>query len=163
PARRPNPGNEIQLTFGGRPEIAPGMAFTPDSKSLVAAATAYNQQQAVRFIKVLDVATGKEVRKISVPEGAAVSALAVAPDGKITAYGAGNTIRVCDVDSGKEIRQLSPADGGAMAMAFALDGKTLAVRGRNHRVRLWETQTGKELHQLGDSELSQRTSGLAFL
>src|SRR5262249_14474275 len=58
---------------------------------------------------------------------------------------------------------LSPADGGAMAMAFALDGKTLAVRGRNHRVRLWETQTGKELHQLGDSELSQRTSGLAFL
>jgi WD40 repeat protein/beta-lactamase regulating signal transducer with metallopeptidase domain len=163
PAKRPANNDGLVLTFGGRPAIAPGLAFTPDSKSLVAVATEYEKDQAIRYIKVWNAATAEEERKIKVPEGANVTALAAAPGGKYLAFGAGDAVHVCEADTGKEIRQLKPADGGVVAMVFALDGKTLAVRGRNQRVRLWETETGKELHQLNDAESPARYGGIAVL
>ena len=93
--------------------------------------------------------------------GVGVSAVAVAPGGKLLAYGAGDVVHLCAADTGKEVRQLKTS-GGILALVFSPDGKTLAVRGRNQRVRLWETETGKELHQLGDAEAAQRGGGLTL-
>jgi WD40 repeat protein/beta-lactamase regulating signal transducer with metallopeptidase domain len=154
--------NEIVLTFGGDGNDAPGMAFSPDGKTLAAATTRFDQQggnsSAITF---WDVASGKETQQIKVPQGVDVSAVAFAPDGKVLAFGGGGVVHLCAADTGKEIRQLK-VRGGVLALAFAPDGKTLAVGGRNQRVRLWETETGKELHHLGDAEPA-RSGGLALV
>jgi WD40 repeat protein len=163
---KPSPrqgGNVIAFTIGdSRPE-APGMAFTPDSKTLAAAATDYKQEEAIYSVKFWDLATGTETRKIPAPRGVRVSAVAVAPGGNILAYGSGGVVHLCAADTGKEIRQLKAPDGGIVALAFSPDGKHVAVRGKNQKVRLWETETGKELYQLGDAEPAPRTGGLAFI
>jgi hypothetical protein len=43
---------------------APGMAFTANGKILAAASTDYEQQKAIYSVKLWDMATGKEIRKI---------------------------------------------------------------------------------------------------
>ncbi|HEV3263132.1 MAG TPA: WD40 repeat domain-containing protein [Gemmataceae bacterium] len=162
PAPRPN-GNGIVLILGGGGDAdAPGMAFTPDGKTLAAAAADYDKEETIWSVKFWDVASGKEARRIKGPDGVRVSSVAVTPDGKLLAYGAGNAVHLCDADTGKEVRQLKGAEGGILALVFSPDGKALAVRGGNQRIHLWQTDTGKELHQLGDSEPAEGDGGLAF-
>jgi WD40 repeat protein len=150
------------IVLGGDATPPPGMAFTPDGKTLAAAATDYKKEQAIRSVKFWDVASGKETRRIEAPDGVNVSAVAVAPGGKVLAYGGGDVIHVCEADTGKELRQIK-APGGVFVLAFSPDGKSLAVRGRNQVARLWETETGKELHQFGEAQAAQQGGGLAFL
>jgi WD40 repeat protein/beta-lactamase regulating signal transducer with metallopeptidase domain len=154
-------GNELVFTIGGGGggAEAPGMAFTPDSKNLVAALAGGGQEKANNSIKLWDVATGQEIRRIKVPQGARVAAVAVAPAGKLLAYATGSTVHYCDVDTGNEIRQLKAPDGRIATLVFSPDCKLLAARGRNQKVRAWDAQTGKELHQLGDAEPSRPTTG----
>jgi WD40 repeat protein/beta-lactamase regulating signal transducer with metallopeptidase domain len=155
-------GNEIVLTFGGDGTDAPGMAFSPDGRTLAAATTKFDQQGAgSNAITFWEVASGKETQQIKVPEGVSVSAVAFAPSGNILAFGGRGVVHLYAPDTGKEIRQLKTR-GGVLDLTFAPDGKTLAVRGRNQRVRLWETETGRELYQLGDAEPA-RQGGLAVL
>jgi WD40 repeat protein/beta-lactamase regulating signal transducer with metallopeptidase domain len=160
PPARPQ-GNTIVLAIGGGGADAPGMAFTPDSKALAAAATDYQKDKTINSVKLWDVATGREIQQIKSP-GAGVSAVAVGPSGRL-AYAGGGVIHLCAVDSGKEVRQVKMLDSGVAALVFSLDGKTLAARGRNQKVRLWETQTGKELQQLADAEPAARRTGGNFV
>jgi WD40 repeat protein/beta-lactamase regulating signal transducer with metallopeptidase domain len=159
-ARRRQQGGFV-LAFGGSAPPAPGMAFTPDSKSLVAAARDFVKNAPTPSIKFWDVNSGKETRKIATPGG--VSAVAVARGGKLLAYGTGNIVRLCAADTGKEIHQLTAPDGAVLSAVFSPDGKTLAVRGRNQRVRLWNTATGKELRQLNDAEPPRGGGGLVLV
>ncbi len=138
---------KLTLAAGGS---APGMAFTPDSKSLAVAATEVKEQTVTTSVKFWDVATGKETGQVKGPDGSPVSAVALAPGGKILAYGANNVLYLWELDTSKEIRQIKLPDGVA-SLVFAPDGKTLAVRGRSQQVRVWETESGKELYQLGDA------------
>jgi WD40 repeat protein/beta-lactamase regulating signal transducer with metallopeptidase domain len=160
-APRPK-GNAIAIAFGGGDPDPPGMAFTPDGKVLAAAATDYKKDSASHSVKLWEVATGKEIRKVQAPNEVRVSAVAVAPDGKLLAFGGGGVVRLCAIDTGTELRKLKAPDGGILALAFSPEGKTLVARGRNLRVRLWETETGKELRQVSDVEPVRRTGG-AFL
>lgn len=163
PAPRPKQDGFVIILGGGEAD-PPGMAFTPDGKALAASATDYNKDQAVHSVKIWDLESGKEIQRIKAPGDADASAVAVAPGGKILAYGLGGVVHLCEADSGKELRQFKSGDGGVLALAFAPDGKSLAVRGRNQRVRLWETETAKEIRQLGDAETNQGGGGgLAFL
>jgi WD40 repeat protein/beta-lactamase regulating signal transducer with metallopeptidase domain len=163
PPRPRGNGFVIVLGGGGGNSIAPGMAFTPDSKTLAAAATDRKGEQTLHSVKFWELASGKELRRINVPGDAAVSAIAIAPGGKVLAYGSGATIHLCEVDTGKELRQFKTPNERIRALVFAPDGKTLAVRGRNHRVHIWETDTGKEVRHLGDAEPVPQGSGLIFL
>jgi WD40 repeat protein/beta-lactamase regulating signal transducer with metallopeptidase domain len=150
------------LTFGGGGgDPAPGMAFTPDGKLLAAAATDYQKQEVIHSVKFWDVATGKEARKVKVPAGAAAAAVAVSPDGKLLAYGAGG-VRLCEADTGKEVHHLK-GDGAVAALAFSPDSTTLAVRAANQRVRLWDAKTGKQLRQLSDAEPPRQVGGGFFI
>jgi WD40 repeat protein len=92
-----------------------------------------------------------------------VSAVAIAPEGKLLAYGLNNVVHLCEADTGKEVRQLRIPDGGIRSLIFSPDGMTLAVRGRNQRVRLFESDSGKELHQLGSAEPPQSSGGLTIV
>ncbi len=159
PALRPKQDG-ILVFFGGEEADPPGMAFTPDGKTLVAAATDYKKEEENHSVKFWDIATGKETQRIEAPAG--VSAVAVAPGGKVLAYGAGDEVHLCAADTGKEVRQLK-SSGGIHALVFTPDGKGLAVRGRNQRVHLWETETGKELQQMGGGEVAQRGGILTLL
>src|SRR5262249_50885762 len=97
----PRPGQRtLAFTFGGGGGLtpAPRMAFTSDSKTLAVAAKDYQKDEAVHSVKFIDIASGKESRKIEVPKGAGVSSVAITQDGKLLAYGAGNTVHVCSAD-----------------------------------------------------------------
>jgi WD40 repeat protein/beta-lactamase regulating signal transducer with metallopeptidase domain len=162
PSKRENQDGLVFVIGGGN--AAPvGLTYTPDGKSVIAAATDFNKQEEVNSIKFWDAATGKETRKFKLPNGGLASVLAITPDGKILACGMDNVVFLCEAESGKEIRQIKPSDGGIRSLAFSPDGKTLATRGRSQRVRLWETASGKELHKLSDGEAQQRSGGGAFL
>jgi WD40 repeat protein/beta-lactamase regulating signal transducer with metallopeptidase domain len=155
-------GNMVVLAIGGDGGDAPGMAFTPDSKALVGAATEYKKEEAAHSVKFWDLASGKELHKVPVPGGVNVSGVALSPDGKLVAYGAGDSIHLCEVSSGTELRKLRT--GRVISAAFTPDGKALAVRARNQRLRLWDVETGKELHQLSDADPPpQGMGGLAFV
>lgn len=165
PTPRPG-GNNVVLFFGGGGFSAatPGIAFTPDSKQLVAAARDYKKNNAaVGSVKFWDVATSKEVRKVPSPGGARVSTVALTPDGKTLAYATGGVVHLCEANTGKEVRKLQTNDGGIGTLTFSPDGKTLAVRGRNQRVRLWEVQTGKEVRQFSGSAPPPRGGGGGFV
>jgi WD40 repeat protein len=128
-----------------------GLAFSKDGKTLASNETEFDQaqQKINNFVKLSEVATGNEVRRIEVtPNGA--FAIAFSPDSDVLALSSGNTVHLHDAGTGKEIRKIDLA-GGALALSFAPDGKTLAGKGRDQTIRVWETETGKEIHKIGDA------------
>ncbi|HEV3083081.1 MAG TPA: M56 family metallopeptidase, partial [Gemmataceae bacterium] len=162
PARR-QADDGIVLVFGGDADAdAPGMVFSPDGKVLAAAATDYKQQEAIHSVKLWDLASGKELRKISAPGGVRVSTVAMAPGGMLLAYGGGNIVHLCETETGKEVRQIKTG-GGIAALSFLRDSKMLVVRGRNHQIQLWETATGKAVQTLSEAEPPRQTGGLVFI
>jgi len=71
----------------------------------------------------------------------AVKALALSPDGKILASGAGfveSAIRLWDVATGREIRRLQGHRAWVSALVFWPDGKTLASASADQTIRLWD-------------------------
>jgi WD40 repeat protein len=151
----PPAGNRLVVLRGGIVDT-PGMAFTPDGKFLVASVTDYEKEMPVHSVKFWNLETGKESRKIKGPADAPVSAVAVAPGGKILAYGGRGVVHMCDAETGKELHQLKAPDGGFRGLLFSSDGKTLVSRGTNQRIRLWDTSTAKEIRHLGNPATSEQ-------
>src|SRR5262249_45042491 len=74
--------------------------------------------------------------------GAALTRLASAPDGKLVAsVGNDNLVRLWDPATGKESRHLKGHTGGVQAVAFSADGKHLLTGSHDQTLRLWETAT----------------------
>ncbi len=142
---RPPTGNALNVVRVG--VAAGGLAFAPDGKTLASAESEFEPQKITIYVKLSEVATGKEIRKIEMtPTG--VSALAYSPDGKILAYASNNAIHLLEADSAMEIRRINV--GPVTALLFAPDGQTLASKGRDQLIRLWQTSTGQELRALGE-------------
>src|SRR5207237_3528214 len=89
----------------------------------------------------------------------AVTALALAPDGKVLAVASGDdqsTVRLWDVATGKERISVN-THGGVRAVAFAPDGRTLAVAGppggkeKGGQIHLWDLKERREGHLLQDT------------
>jgi len=133
---------------------APTMAFTADSKAL-----AFTQEDRIRLV---DPATGKEIRNFKNPEGGS-AAIVFAPDGKrIAIKGSTQLVSICDAATGKIERQIGERMGGfrssalasfgigrAPDVAFAHDSKQIAIGGDMNTVRLWDVESGKEVGQVG--------------
>jgi RNA polymerase sigma factor (sigma-70 family) len=97
------------------------------------------------WILIRDLATGKELRRISA--GAGTMAIAFSADGKTLAWEHGSETGtvLSDVVTGKELCRLK-SDGRnepAMALAFSADGKVLAVCRDSHAIELWDVRSGK--------------------
>jgi hypothetical protein len=121
---------------------------------------------------ICDVATGKELRKIELPQG--ISSFVFAPDGRTLATeNADRTITLWEVASGKERTRLGKpfverqdsgrgmmaftlvVDGdfgggfsdpaGPVRLAFSPNGRALAARGPDLSVRVWDVAAGKEI------------------
>jgi WD40 repeat protein len=118
-----------------------GMAFSPDGKTLAAAASDPT-------FRLWDVATGKELPP---PTGdrCEVTALAFLPGGTtILSGGWDGLVRVWDLAGRKEWRRFQAQQGPILSLALFPDGNTLAVSGLRS-VRLWDLTRGSELRPLG--------------
>jgi WD40 repeat protein len=132
----------------GAPLLCRSVAFSPDSQLLVADA----------FLYVIDVATGKELRRLDDPNNEGFSPVVFSPDGRTVAGGTGSqrngaTAVLWDAATGKQVRCLKGHDGSVNALAFSpAGGKFLLTGSSDKTVRLWQVATGKELRRFLGSE-----------
>jgi RNA polymerase sigma factor (sigma-70 family) len=97
-------------------------------------------------LRVLDPATGKEVKRLAVPCGRLTCAT-LSPDGKILAASSGQALHTWDA-GGTPRQSLNAHDGGVTALAFAPDGKTLVTASADAALRVWDPWAGKVLRTI---------------
>jgi WD40 repeat protein len=101
------------------------------------------------MIRLWDVDTGKELRKLEGHSGAAgkgvargqiVTSVAFHPDGKLLASAAAfeNTVRLWDVASGHPLGASRGHTGTVTRVVFHPSGKKLASGGEDGTVKLWD-------------------------
>jgi WD40 repeat protein len=125
--------------------------FLPDGKSFLAVDT---ENIAIRL---LETATGKEVRRFAQGDGLAQT-FTLSADGKLLLILETGQIHVVDIPTGKELRSLKHPHlrpwqhtaFGAVGTSVLLspDGKTLAAPTK-YGLLLWDLVTGKELYPTG--------------
>jgi WD40 repeat protein len=123
------------------------MDFSPDSKAMALFDTE---------IALLDVATGKQIFKVSLQDELLIGAQEVrfSPDGKMLAvcYLRASddelVVLVLDAATGKENLRLKSVDS-AGSMAFSPDGRTLAVPGMGQSINIYAVPSGKLLRNIG--------------
>src|SRR5262245_13023616 len=143
------PADENKLPPGARlrlgsnkfrePNYVSAASLSPDGKTLAVC----GGSQMVRF---LDVATGKEVRKISVREYLRTNQLLWSPDGTRIVTAGYNGINVWDAKDGKVVKQAQNPnrDGRDGMIHMSTDGKFVAVGSQydNGQVKVVDLPTG---------------------
>jgi RNA polymerase sigma factor (sigma-70 family) len=134
------------------------VALSPDGKLL--ATGEFSPGWPAHTIRLWDVETGKEIRKIEGHKGGIVS-LAFSPDSKTLASGsADKTVRLWQAATGEELREFTNHLGPVPFVAFDKDGTTIISAG-DKIARHWETATGKELHTFTGHENDIQAASLS--
>jgi WD40 repeat protein len=140
---------QVAATLEGPQSYTWGLNFSRDAKTLFSAGTD-------SAIRVWNLADNAEKQRLSAPpnesNGAGrVSALAIAPDGKLVATAAGGQgIQIRDPLSG-ELEATLPARD-ALVVAFSPDGKTLGVAGGG--LSVWDVRGGTLLQDVANATIA---------
>jgi hypothetical protein len=135
-------GKELRHVLG-QGSFLPSVAFAADGKRL---ATACEDNT----LRLWEVATGRELLRMSRGHASTVATVAFSPDGKILASsGAEGTVVLWDLTTGKARHRLKLSDGEgpvrwASTLAFAADSAMLAA-GETRGISLWDTATGRHV------------------
>jgi RNA polymerase sigma factor (sigma-70 family) len=134
------------------PHLVRALAYSPDGKWLVTAG---------HEVRLLEAATGKEVRRLQTTRGLSLDVVAFSSDGRTVATGEtrgarafgdkGAALILWDATTGKVLHRLKGHED-VTAVAFSRDGKTVASGSADKQVRLWDVASGKPLHGLEGHE-----------
>jgi WD40 repeat protein len=112
------------------------------------------------FIRIWDVASGKEVRRLVAPkvkdagESSGFGEFVFAPDGKTLVTTGQSVLRIWDPATGKEMRQIPLDCYASWGLAFSGDGKMLTTAAGGLTIRLFDPESGKDLAPFGGQQLS---------
>ncbi len=132
-------------TLSGHSSAVLGVAFSPDSQSVLTAS-------ADNTLILWDVATGNQVQTFSGSQDHVYS-VAFSPDGTMAVSGGGGengdyAVRLWDVASGQVVKELKGNQSPVYGVAWSPDGKTVLSGGGDRVVRQWDVATGKLIRQL---------------
>ncbi len=92
------------------------------------------------IVRTFDIMTGKELRRLELPDTSSLFCAALGPGGETLAVGKlPGPVRLLDVATGKEKRRWQCRDNIPVSLAFAPDGKTLAVSTAANVIQLVDT------------------------
>ncbi len=161
---------ECRLRLRGYQRNWPTLGFDSRSQTLVGLGTHFREPRAV----VWDLSTGSERASWSGTDGAWVTAVAFAPDGRLAAFAEGHPfnfaragrVELRDAATFRTLAHVPIPEGGAFAVAFSPDGQTLATGANMGVVKLWDLVPSKDGTSLRERRAlhghSERVIGLAF-
>jgi WD40 repeat protein len=108
-------------------------------------------------IHIVDVETGRTLRRISGHTGY-VRAAVFSQDGRrIVSAGGDKTIKIWNTENGQEIRTISGHTDGVNSVAWGPDGRQLASVSSDKTVRIWEAETGRQISIMTTTDIFSRT------
>ena len=139
--RIPDYGNMVLLGTVPVDDKVDALAFTPDSKTLIASDK--------DTFRAYDANTGKSVKNISAPKGVRSNFVLFTKDGKtmITANSDG-AIRFYDWETGEVKQTLEGHQSPMIGLVLSPSGKLLASGGTDRLVKVWDVETGKLVQEL---------------
>ena len=129
--------------FEGQPEAIASLDVSPDGKQVLTGGFDHT-------LRLLDVATGRELLKWTGPGNTNMHGGAFLPDGR-RALSCGETdksLHLWDLADAHEIRTFMPQGAGIWTFAVSPDGRFAASCGQESTVFIWDVETGMELRRL---------------
>jgi len=122
------------------------VAFSPDSKQIVAGAGWYGEPKPrPGEVKIWNAATGQLRLALQHPKPA--WGVAISPDGQriVTGSGLDGEVKLWDAMTGREIFTRNGHRGGVGGVAFSPDGRRIVTGGYDRTAKVWNADTGQEL------------------